>query len=226
MARRVNEDITLQDGAALRQFVKYNPTILNAPYLFDEQQTLFGQWAYGNSTDLITARFRTFVPPDVAVQLYVKDDDQVAGLVMVTWIPGALDGSRGIGEATIREHITAIKHRRNVNAPGRIFSPLSANPSYGYCGTDPHWFMRKHADMSHIPNTLGTYSIPTEATIVKYWPGWNSLAGAQVVNPCPASQFYLAASNRDILQGGQYGPTAYGKISHFAFSSHILTAYR
>jgi len=166
------------------------------------------------------------VPPDVAVQLYVKDNDQVAGLVMVTWIPGTLDGSRGIGQATIKEHVATIERRRDVNAPDRNFSPLSANPSYGYCGTDPHWFMRKHVDMSGIPNTLGTYSIPTEATIVKYWPGWNSLAGAQVANPYPASPFYLAASNRDIHQGGQYGPTAYGKSSHFTFDTHMLTTYR
>lgn len=221
MAHRINEDIALQLGPALDQFVKYRPAILNTPYLFEKQRARFGQWVYSNSTDLITARFRTFVPADIAVQLYTKDDDQVAGLVMVDWIPGALDGSCSIGEATIKEHIAAIEHRRNLNAPDMIFPSLSANPSYGYCGTDPHWFMRKHADTSYVPNTLGTYSVPAEATIVKCWPGWKSLAGAQVVNPQPASHFYLAASNRDILQGGQYGPSAYGKISHSLPLLHI-----
>lgn len=214
MAHRISEESTLQEGPALDTFVQYSPTLLNAPYLLEKQRTLFGQWVYGNSTDLVTTRFRSFVPADVAVHLYTNDNDQVAGLVMVDWIPGELDGSRGIGEATITEHIAAIERRRNANAPDTTFPSLSANPSHGYCGTDPHWFMRKHADTSRIPNTLGTYSVPTEAAIVKRWLGWNSLAGTQLVNPHPASQFYLAASNRDILHGWVYGPSAYGKISH------------
>jgi hypothetical protein len=212
MADRINEEIVLQLGPNLDQFVTYTPAILNVPYLLEKQRVQFGAWVYSNSTDLVTTRFRTFVPADIAVQLYTKDDDQVAGLVMVDWIPGVLDGSCGIGEATIKEHITAIQRRRNVNAPDTIFPSLSANPSFGYCGTDPYWFMRKHADTSYVPNTLGTYYLPSEANIVKCWPGWKSLAGAQVFNPHPASHFYLAASNRDIVQDGQYGPSAYGKI--------------
>src|SRR5436190_1992409 len=98
MAHRINEEITLQEGPGLDTFVKYSPTIFNVPSLLEKQRTQFGQWVYGNSTDLVTTRFRSFVPVDVAVHLYTKDNDQVAGLVMVDWIPGELDGSRGIGE--------------------------------------------------------------------------------------------------------------------------------
>lgn len=166
------------------------------------------------------------MPADIAIKLYDKDDDPVARLVMVDWIPGELDGSRGIGEATIGEHVAAIYRRRNVNTPNRIFPSLSTNPSYGYCGTDPFWFMRKHADTSHVPNTLRTYSAPSEAAVVKDWLGWNSLAGAQLVNPHPASEFYLAASNRDIIQGGQYGPSAYGTIYNLELIAYVLTACR
>jgi hypothetical protein len=108
--------------------------------LTDLDAYFYGYWIFLDDAEASQASNLGHPTADSAIAHVALDWNNPAGGLLVTWMPGHLDGTQGIGNATIKQHIKTIYKRRshiNTKYGQRDWPSLGDDPHFGYRKTDP-----------------------------------------------------------------------------------------